>query len=179
MLVGGWTLAAARQPSGFDPVRGSISALAGSAATDRWVMTAALAGLGVCHLVTARGLRAAPAGARGVLAVGGAATLAVAALPLPVEGGSPAHAVAAGVAFAALSVWPVCGRPADQRALPLLRAVPAVGAAALLTGLVAWFAVEVAAGGARLGLAERLAAGAQAVWPLLVVLTARGGPRRG
>jgi hypothetical protein len=41
---------------------------------------------------------------------------------------------------------------------------------------VGWFVAELAKDGPALGLAERVAAGAQAVWPLLVVLSAR--PRR-
>ena len=57
LLVGGWTLADALQPPGYDPVRDTISALAALGATDRWVMTSALAGLGACHVVTALGLR--------------------------------------------------------------------------------------------------------------------------
>ena len=50
-------------------------------------------------------------------------------------------------------------------------------AATVLLGLVGWFAVEL--NGPRTGLAERVAAGAQALWPLAVVLTARGSDRIG
>jgi len=66
LMIGGWTVAAALQPGSFDQVTGTISALAGYAATDRWVMTLALAGVGICHVVTALALRpaAAPAGWR-------------------------------------------------------------------------------------------------------------------
>jgi hypothetical protein len=63
LLIGGWQLAAARQSGGFDPVRETISALASRGATDAWVMTAALAAVGVCHTVTAAGL--APAAVAG------------------------------------------------------------------------------------------------------------------
>ena len=63
LLVGGWTIAAGRQPAGFDSVRDTISALAARGATDRWIMTAALAGLGACYAVTGLGLR--PAGRPG------------------------------------------------------------------------------------------------------------------
>ena len=45
-LVGGWTLAQAAQPDGFDPVRQTISALAATGADHRWIMTVGLAGLG-------------------------------------------------------------------------------------------------------------------------------------
>ncbi|MEK8106672.1 DUF998 domain-containing protein [Micromonospora sp. M12] len=80
-LVGGWTLAQAAQPDGFDPVRQTISALAATGADHRWIMTIGLAGLGLCHLTTALGLvSAAPAG-RALLALGGLATLVLVAFP--------------------------------------------------------------------------------------------------
>ncbi|MFC0005309.1 DUF998 domain-containing protein [Micromonospora siamensis] len=176
LLIGGWTLAAARQPGGFDAVTGTISALAGHDATDRWIMTVALAGLGLCHLVTAAGLRPARPAGRALLALGGAATLAVAALPLPAGGGSSApHATAAAVAFGALALWPalaVAGRRAPDRAAGLSTGTGTTAAAALLL-LVGWFTVELVGGGDRIGLAERLAAGAEALCPLLVVLRLR------
>ncbi|MDP9406548.1 MAG: DUF998 domain-containing protein, partial [Actinomycetota bacterium] len=57
LLVGGWTVAAARQVPAVDPTVVTISALAARGATDRWLMTAALAGVGACHAVTALALR--------------------------------------------------------------------------------------------------------------------------
>lgn len=66
-------------------------------------MTVGLAGLGICHGVTAAGLRPAAAAGRVVLVVGGAATLAVAALPLPRVGTSSVHGMAA-VGFVSLAV---------------------------------------------------------------------------
>jgi hypothetical protein len=52
-----------------------------------------------------------------------------------------------------------------------LRAGVSAAASAALFGLLGWFYVELAAGGLQLGLAERAAAGAQALWPLVVVST--------
>ncbi|MFF5226922.1 DUF998 domain-containing protein [Dactylosporangium sp. NPDC000521] len=54
LLIGGWSVAAALQPR-FDPLRDTISALAGLGAAHRWVMTVALLGVGACHVVTALG----------------------------------------------------------------------------------------------------------------------------
>ena len=71
-LVGGWVSAAAVQRPGYDPVRMTISALARHGADHRWVMTAALYAIGVCHLITAAGLRGTRRWSRGLLA-GGAA----------------------------------------------------------------------------------------------------------
>jgi hypothetical membrane protein len=168
-LIGGWTLAAHRQPAGYDAVRDTISALAGLGATDRWVMTAGLVGLGVCHVVTASGLRRAATAGRVLLAAGGVATLAVAAFPLPRTGSSAAHGIAALVAFGALTLWPAFARVPKGAAV----------ATAFLATLLAWFALELVTDGARVGLSERVLAGAQALWPLCVVVTTRPGTSGG
>jgi hypothetical membrane protein len=175
ILVGGWTLAAALQPPGYDPVRDTISALAGHGAKDRWVMTSALAGLGVCHIASALGLRPAHTLGRAILAGGGVATLFVAGLPLPAAGRSRAHAIAAGTSFFALGAWPLF---AARRAASdvSLRIDVSVAASGVLLSLVAWFVVELRR--SRSGLAERIAAGAQALWPFAVVITARRAAKR-
>ena len=43
----------------------------------------------------------------------------------------------------------------------------------MLLGLLAWFGTELIGGGQQVGLAERFLAGAEAVWPLAVVLACR------
>jgi hypothetical membrane protein len=172
LLIGGWTLAAARQPHGYDPLVGTISALAARGATDRWVMTGALAGLGVCHAVTALGLRAAARPGRLTLAVGGVATVLVAAFPQPETGTSPQHAVAAGIAFGALSIWPALASRRESDSPAGLRPAVAVSATVLLVGLAAWFTVALHTD-TRVGLAERVLAGGQALWPLYVTVSAR------
>jgi hypothetical membrane protein len=179
LLIGGWTAGAARQPGGFDSTVRTISALAAVGAPDRWIMTSALAGVGVCHLVTALGLGPAAVAGRLALAVGGAATVGVAAFPLPGgDGPATAHAIAAGTAFVALAGWPLLSWRRGT-AVPALRRGVAVAAGMALLALVGWFAAELLSGG-RVGLAERAAAGAQACWPLAVALSARSavGPRR-
>ena len=170
LLAGGLTLAEARQPPGYNPVRDTISALAAHGATDRWVMTSALAGLGACYVITAMGLRPARKTGRMVLVGGGVATLAVAAFRPPAHGNSIVHTVAATIAFTALGTWPVFAARLRTGA-PLLTPSASVVASVILLGLVVWFAAEVH-GGQR-GLAERAAAGAEALWPLVVVITTR------
>jgi len=170
LLIGGWALAEARQPPGYDPIRDTISALAALGATDRFIMTSALAGLGACHVVTAAGLAPVRRRGRVVLATGGVATILVAAFPQPVHGNSVAHTIAASVAFVALGAWPALAAQRHSPA-PLLRRGASVAASCVLLGLVVWFAAEIH-GGQR-GLAERAAAGAQALWPLAVVVTTR------
>ncbi len=175
LLIGGWTLAARRQPGDFDSTTETISALAAYGATDRWIMTTGLAGLGACHVITALGLRPAALPGRLVLAAGGLATVLVAGFPQPVEGSSTAHVLAAGVAFPALSVWPALAwrRGPSRPGVARLRPGVSIGAAAVLLGLLGWFAAELYGGGGRLGLSERMLAGAQALWPLAAVLLAR------
>jgi hypothetical membrane protein len=174
LLIGGWTVAAAQQPGRFDPAVETISALAARGATDRWIMTVALAGLGICHVVTALALRPAASAGRVVLAGGGVATVLVAAFPLPAgDAGSIPHSVAAGIGFLTLAAWPaVAVRRSAQTPAVLSRPV-AVPAAAVLLGLLVWFGVELALDDGRIGLSERAAAGAQAIWPLATVIGTR------
>ncbi|MGN9812998.1 DUF998 domain-containing protein [Micromonospora sp. BQ11] len=181
LLIGGWTLAAARQPGGFDQVAGTISALAARDATDRWIMTLALVGLGLCHCVTAAGLRSLRPTGRALLALGGAATVAVAAFPLPAERGSSApHGLAAAVAFGALALWPALAAVRRRAPSPSAGLPPRGGttAAAVLLVAVGWFVVELVTGGPRIGLAERVAAGAEALCPLVVALALHRRPDR-
>jgi hypothetical protein len=176
LLIGGWTVAAAHQRGGFDPVVETISALAARGATDRWIMTAALTGLGVCHVVTALSLRPARTVGRVALGAGGLATLLVAAFPLPADdSGSTAHGLAAGTSFLALAVWPALAIRGSAHAATVLRPAVALPAAAVLLGLVTWFGAELAADRGLVGLSERAAAGAQAIWPLATVVLARRG----
>jgi hypothetical protein len=194
LLIGGWTLAAGLRPDHFNSVKDTISALAAIGAPNRWVMTAALVGVGAAHIGTALALRPAAPAARCLLATGGAATVLVAANPLP--GGSapaPVHALVAGLSFVALAVWPAIswnrwrpafasseapGAQAGPELVPVsFRPVAALGASTvLLTGL-GWFFAEVTGHTDRVGLSERVAAGSQALWPLAAVLLARRAQR--
>ena len=174
LLIGGWTVAAELQPAAFDPLSDTISSLAAYGAADRWVMTAALAGVGLCHVTTALALRPFPRSGRLLLGVGGVATLLVAAFPLPDgDGGSVPHTVVAGIALVALSAWPAFAWRRGARNPAPLRPVVALGAAAVLLGLLGWFGAELAVDDGRVGLAERVTAGAQALWPLAAVLASR------
>lgn len=163
-MIGGWSLAGLRQPAGYSPIGQSISALAAHGATDRWIMTAGLALVGGCHLVTAVGLPEVGVPGRALLATGGAATLAVAALPQPASG----HIVAAGIAFVSLALWPLPARIPGRRA--------GLAVSALMSAMVGWLGVALVAGHL-LGLSERILAGAESAWPLAValLLVRRGG----
>ena len=170
VMIGGWTIAAALQPGHFDPVTQTISSLAAYGAADRWVMTLALLGLGACYLTTGLALRPAALPGRLLMMAGGLATAVVAANPLPAAGGSLPHGLAAGAGFVALALWPA-GSSRRGAAVPGILRPAACGCAALvLLGLLGWFAAELWTGGALIGLTERITAGAEAIWPLAVVL---------
>ncbi|MEP6761632.1 MAG: DUF998 domain-containing protein [Sporichthyaceae bacterium] len=174
LLIGGWTVAARLQPAAFDSTSDTISALAALGAQDRWVMTTALAGVGACHIVTALALRPFPRPGRLLLGAGGVATLLVAAFPLPEgDGDSVPHTVVAGAAFVALAAWPALSWRRGARSPAPVRPVVALGAATVLLGLLGWFGAELAADDGRVELAERVTAGAQALWPLAAVIASR------
>jgi len=172
LLIGGWTLAAALQPGGFDSRTRTISELAGLDATDRWVMTLGIAGVGLCHVVTALALRPAARAGRIMLGLGGVASVLVAAFPLPAGGGSSmAHSTVAAASFVLLTIWAAYAGVRDSSAPWGLRRPVALAAGAVLAVLTAWFFVTAVTGAGDIGLSERAAAGAQALWPAAVVAT--------
>lgn len=164
-LVGGWTLGAARQPASYDPVTDTISALAAHGAHDPWVMTTGLAVLGGAHVATALGLEEATTVSRVVLGVGGVTAALVAVFPQPSAG----HFPAATASFLALAAWPALSQVPSRTAGRL--------AALGLAGSLVWFATQLG-GGDVLGLSERVVAGAEALWPLAVVVVTRRSLRR-
>jgi hypothetical membrane protein len=146
-LIIGFVVGAARQPSYYDSVRDTISALASRGAVDRWVMTTALVVLGVCHLISSYAL------SRPLLAIGGLCTVGLAFAPEPAVGSSTVHGLLATVAFVALAVW----------ALPQYWQ-----ASAFLVVLVLVFWIVLQTNG-WVGLTERIAAVAEALFPIYVV----------
>ena len=162
-------MAAARQPPGYNPVRDTISSLAARGATDRWLMTAALLVVGVCYVVTGAGLRPARGVGRIALMGGGVATVMVAAFPQPVRGNGVSHTIAATIAFTALAAWPVLA-VRRRSGVPVLSVAAAVSATVVMVGFLAWFTLELH--GSHRGVAERGAALAEVVWPLVVAIGA-------
>jgi len=163
LLVAGWTIAARLQPRSFNAVTGTVSALAAVGAAERWVMTLAFAVVGACEVVTGLALRPASSPGRLILMAGGVVGMLVAASPQH-AGGSRAHAVWAVAGFAALVAWPA-GAWRRGRWVPWgLRPTVCAAASAVLLCLLAWFGVELAAGGGHVGLAERVLGVAQAAF---------------
>jgi hypothetical membrane protein len=178
LLVCGWTIAAGLQPGSFDAVSRTISALAAQGAADRWVMTLVLLGVGACDVLTGLALRPATSAGRLILVAGGIAGMLVAANPEPAGGGgSLAHGFWATLGFIALTAWPVAGARREPSAPYGLQPAVSASATAVMLGLLAWFSAELIAGLGQAGLAERILAETQALWPLAVVLTAAAQTR--
>jgi hypothetical protein len=70
-----------------------------------------------------------------------------------------------------MATWPLAARSRAPSGPAGLRPGIRVAAFGVLLVLLVWFGVELIGGGRQVGLAERVLAGAQAVWPLAVVLT--------
>ncbi|WP_433132218.1 DUF998 domain-containing protein [Micromonospora sp. CA-240977] len=183
LLVSGWTVAQARQPAGYDPIRDTISELAGQDAADPWIMVGALVLLGCCYLSVAAVLHAAGLPSRFLLAIGGVATIALVAFPRPPVGGSVSHGVTATVAVLALVLWPAgsalwlprghdSAYPTRPEPPWAFRRAVGLSATVVLLALFGWCAFEVTSG-SRTGLAERVTAVAVSLWPLLAVVSAR------
>jgi hypothetical protein len=136
-------------------------------------MTAALLAVGVCDVVTGAGLRPARWTGRIALMGGGVATMMVGAFPQPVRGNGVDHTIAATIAFTTLAVWPVMA--ARQGAdVPVLSPAFAVSTTVVTVGLLTWFTLELH--GSHRGMAERGAALAEVMWPLVVAVGARHAP---
>ncbi|GAB2933410.1 hypothetical protein GCM10027280_21520 [Micromonospora polyrhachis] len=185
LLFAGWTVAGERQPDGYNGVDDTISELAANGAADRWIMNLTLLAVGSCYLLTAAGLRPVPVVGRAILAIGGIATMLVTLFPQPEAGPSDAHGVIASVACLSVALWPagavLVGRLSGAWPSALawaLRPAVALAVTGLLLVLVGWFAFELQSRGSWIGLSERIAAGTQACWPLVVVLTTRRAAHR-
>jgi hypothetical membrane protein len=170
LLVGGFLVATAIQPTSYNPVRDTISELAEQGATDWWLMTTALVGVGFCYMLAALGLQPAGRAGRVLLASGGVAVLLIAAFRQPHRGYSLPHELAVIAAALTCCTWPVFASRRRHPALLLTRAA-SVAAVAVSLGLATWYSVET--NGLLLGLAERCAATAPALWLLTVVVTTR------
>lgn len=174
LLAAGWTIAASLQSLPYDPVTDTVSALAGTGATDRWVMTLAFAMAGACEIVTGLMLWPARMGGRLVLIAGGLAGILVAAFPVHMGDGAPgSHIAWATVGLTALAVWPVAASRHGMGVPWALRPGASLWAAVILLVLLAWFGVELITSAGQAGLAERALGEAQSGWPFVVVMSCR------
>lgn len=159
------------QPHGYNAIADTISTLASYGAEDRWIMTYTFLALGICVLVTALGLRTAALPGRLLLSAGGIAAATVAFFPQPAVGSSATHISIACFVFISLAVWPVLAWRRGERTPHLLRPRVSFVVGGVLLGMCCWYVVELHSNGDTLGLAERIVAGCQAVWILLVAVS--------
>src|SRR6266700_7149023 len=112
LLTGAYLTAGILQPASYSPVRTTISAMAGQAGTDRWVMTGGIVLTGGCYLVTGAGLTGVRASARALLIVAGLAGIGIAASPEPARGATPRHLAWTVLGAVTIAVWARLRRPA-------------------------------------------------------------------
>jgi hypothetical membrane protein len=175
LLTGAYLTAGILQPASYSPVRSTISAMAGQAGTDRWVMTGGILLVGGCYLVTAAGLTSVPASARALLVVAGMAGLGIAASPEPARGATPRHLAWTVLGAVTIAVWPaVAARRASPRPL-ILSVYGSAAVTAVFMALLVWLLAETRDGSA-LGLAERLTTSVQTCWPFIVAVASRQAP---
>jgi hypothetical membrane protein len=169
LLTGAYLMAGILQPSSYSPVRTTISAMAGQAGTDRWVMTGGIFLVGCCYLVTAAGLTGVRMSARALLAVAGVAGIGIAASPEPARGAAPRHLAWTVLGAVPITVWPAF---AARRAAPRPLILSVYGSATVTVVFLAqlgWLLAETR-GGSVLGLAERLTISIQTCWPFVIAV---------
>ena len=176
-LVAGWVVAGFLQHGHYDPVRQTISVLAGHSASDRWIMTAGLYVVGASQILTAAGLSVGRRHARVLLAAGGLTGLGVAIFPQPHHGSAATHLVFATLSVSLLAVWPATIGSAGPARPQVLTVRGSALATVVFVGLLAWLYAAGHGGGA-LGVAERVDTAVENAWPLVVVLAIRRQQRR-
>jgi hypothetical membrane protein len=179
LLIGGWTVAAARQPpKTYDSRTDTISALAAEGATDRWIMTLVFAAIGLCYVLIATAVRGPAIPGRIALATGGVATILVAVFPETQAGPSDRHGVVATIASSAVAMCPLLSSRRGPHVSWPLRPVASTIASIVLIGLLVWFVSELQHR-TLVGTYERLAAAAEALWVVLTVAVLRRSVRAG
>ncbi|MFG1805605.1 DUF998 domain-containing protein [Streptomyces sp. NPDC049040] len=177
LLVAGSTTATVLEGPTYNPVRQTISVLAAGRPAGYWTLTVMLVALGLCHVATACGLRAAALAGRIALGAGGVCAMVLALFPAPKTGGSFSHGSVVAVGFTLLALWPILA--ADRRAgAPWgLRRVPSFTVSGLMVLGAGWFLIELQVHGAA-GVAERVLTIVQSLWPVVVVVSCLRHPRR-
>jgi hypothetical protein len=173
VLVGGWLIAGALQPTSYSPMRQTMSVLAGHSGTDRWVMTAALLLVGSCQIATGAGLTAVRMPARILLILTGLSTLGIAATPEPATGPTSRHLAFAVSCVVTTVVWPVLVARRAPTQSWILSVYGCATVTLIFAGLSCWLLIAARDGGGDLGMVERLTSAVQSLFPLVVALALR------
>jgi hypothetical membrane protein len=172
LLTGTYLVADNLQRASYNPMRQTISAMAGRAGTDRWIMTGGILLVAGCYLVTAAGLTGARASARGLLTVAGLAGIGIATSPEPASGPTPQHLAWTVLGAVTIAVWPAFAARRTGPRPPILSVYGSAAVTAVFVGLLGWLLIETH-GGSLLGLAERLTSSLQTSWPFVVAVALR------
>ena len=173
VLIGGWLIGDALQPTSYSPMRQTMSVLAGDSGTDRWVMTAALLLVGSCQIATGAGLTAVRLPARILLILTGLSTLGVAANPEPATGPTLRHLVFAASCVVTTAIWPVLVARRGPAPSWILRGYGCAAVTVVFAGLSCWVLIAARYGGGDLGMVERPTSAVQGTFPLIVALALR------
>jgi hypothetical membrane protein len=173
LVTGAWLAAGAVQPA-YNPMRHTVSALAGQGATHPWIVTGALFAVGGCYLATAVGLTSLRIPARILLAVAGLCSIGIAASPEPVVGSTPQHLAWTALGAATITVWPAFTVRRGPRQPLVLTGRFAVVVTLAFAALLGWLLVETR-DGTLLGLSERVMSAVMTTWPFIVALAVRQG----
>ncbi len=172
LLTGAYLVAGNLQRASYNPMRQTMSAMAGQAGTDRWIMTGGILLVAGCYLVTAAGLTGARASARGLLTVAGLAGIGIATSPEPASGSTPQHLAWAVLGAVTIAVWPAFAARRTGPRPRVLSVYVSAAVTAVFVGLLGWLVIETK-GGSLLGLAERLTSSVQTSWPFVVAVALR------
>jgi len=172
LLTGAYLIAGILQPASYSPMRKTISAMAGQAGTDRWIMTGGIVLVAGCYLVTAAGLTGVRAPARALLIVAGLAGIGIAASPEPASGATPRHLAWTTLGAVTTAAWPAFAAPRTSPRPLILSVCGSAAVTAVFVALLGWLFIETRDGSV-LGLAERLTSSIQTCWPFIIALTLR------
>jgi hypothetical membrane protein len=172
LLTGAYLMAGILQPASYSPMRKTISAMAGQAGTDRWIMTGGIFLVAACYLVTAAGLTGVRASARALLIVAGLAGIGIAASPEPATGVTPQHLAWTVLGAVTTAVWPAFVALRTPPRPLILGSYASAAVTAVFAALLGWLFIETRDGSV-LGLAERLTSSIQTCWPFIIALTLR------
>jgi hypothetical protein len=151
-----------------------VSALAGQAGAQPWIVTSALFTVGGCYLATAVGLAGLRWPARVLLAVAGLSSIGIAASPEPAVGSTPQHLAWTALGAAAITVWPAFTVRRGPGQPVILTARGAAAVTVVFLALTGWLLAETQ-DGTLLGLSERVMSGVMTTWPFVVALAVRQG----
>jgi hypothetical membrane protein len=177
ILTSSWLVAGAMQPRSYDPVRQTVSVLAGHAGAHRWIVTAGLILAGLCYFAAAASLTFLRSRARVGLAVSGGAAVGVGLCPEPVVGTTAQHMLFTSIGAASIAVWPALTSQREASASALLRPPVTIVTTVIFLVMLGWLVAE-ARGGTVVGLVERLDSSIQIAWPFVVTFAVMAADRR-